>query len=352
MKKVALFALAILLVFSATVRSQEISRVGTSVGQFLKLGVGARAAALGEAYVALPGNPAALYWNPAGIAAIDKLSLMISHATLYSGLGVTHSFLGLTYPLGAGNTIGVSVTYLSTDDIEITTVDYPQGTGTYYAARDYCVGVSFGRFVTDRLSLGVTLKFVREGIYRETAQTLAADFGSVLNTGLLGIKLGMCLSNFGGNMKLSGEDLRVSQDRYRNNPAEHEVNADLTTEAWPLPMTFRMGISTDLVGTGGQLVNSESNRLTLLIDTFDPNDALLRSNMGIEYEWNNILALRGGYHGLPVEKDNFKSYDTASYTFGGGLHYNLGWTDFQLDYALTNFQILGDTHQFTLGLKF
>jgi hypothetical protein len=336
-------------VWVLTAWAQENSRVGTCAAQFLKVGVGARAAALGESGTATPGI-AGLYWNPAAVAAVDRFSAFFSYSSMYAGL--SHNFLGLAYPLGAGSTVGVGITYMTSDDIEITTVDMPLGTGAFYSLNNYAVGLTFARHMTDRLSLGITAKFIQEGIYREKARTIAADLGSLLDTGLLGMKLAMSLSNFGGNMRLSGPDLRVSHTRwpeYTGNPTRY---ADLSTEVWPLPMIFRMGISSSLVGVDGQLAKSESNQVTVYADATDTNDSLLRSNFGVEYVWNNIVALRGGYRGVVLAHDEHDTYNTSSYAAGVGFHYAVAGLDLTLDYAYTDYQILGNTQQLSVTLKF
>src|SRR6056297_1782183 len=43
------------------------AKVGTFGAQFLKVGVSARATAMGSAYTAVGDNAEAVYWNPAGI---------------------------------------------------------------------------------------------------------------------------------------------------------------------------------------------------------------------------------------------------------------------------------------------
>jgi len=330
--------------------AQEISRVGTASGQFLKLGIGARAAALGEAAVAMPGEISGLYWNPSGIASIQRPMLMVSRVNLYAD--ITHNFLGFVLPLGGSSALGVSALYLDSGDIEITTIENPNGTGTFYDVKDMAVGFSYARFITNRLQLGATIKFVQEGIWREKARTLAVDLGSVLDTGLLGLKLGMALTNFGGNMTLQGPELRASLDRYPQNPGEPSVPANLDTDDWPLPLSYRIGLSTQLIGSDGQLGTSEKNRLVVAFDAVDTNDALLRGHAGIEYTWNDILSLRGGYRGFVMAKDQYDTYETNSYTFGGGLHYDFGWSVLQLDYALSNFGRLENVHQFTVTLGF
>ncbi len=353
MKRIITIILTLCLISIAPTWAQDISRVGTSAAQFLKLGVGARAAALGEAAVTAAGDVTGLYWNPAGLASVTRTSLAISRNELYADL--SYNFIGVVQPLGAGSAIGISAFYLDSGDIEITTLDNPDGTGSYFSWESYCLGISYSRYVTDRLRLGGTVKYVREGTsaYHQNAQTIAIDVGSLLDTGVLGLKLGMCLSNFGGQMKLGGPGLEITDyDRFPNSAGNIDANAYLKTENYPLPLIFRMGLSTDLIGMEGQFLASETNRLTIAVDAYDPNDALLRSNLGIEYVWNNILSLRAGYRGISIEDDEFDSYNTASYTFGGGIRYDFSYAHFEFDYAFTDFKILGSGHIFSIILGF
>lgn len=350
MKKHLAFLIIIILMASIPAASQDISRVGTAAAQFLKLGAGARAAALGEAAVTIPGEVTGIYWNPATIASIDRTSFAVSQNQLYAAM--KYNFIGAVLPLGNSSAIGLSVIFLDSGDMEITTLQDPDGTKTFFDWEAYSIGVSYSRFVTDRLRLGGTVKFVREGAYHMAAQTIAIDLGSLLDTGVLGMKLGMCLSNFGGTMRLNGPGLEVDHKRWQNNPGSLPTNAYLKTEGYPLPLTFRIGLSTQLLGAEGQIARSEKSMMTLAVDAYDPNDALLRSNLGIEYVWNNMFSLRAGYRGVSVEADEFDSYDTASFTFGGGLKYDFDFARVAFDYAFTDFKILGTGHMFTIALGF
>ena len=330
--------------------SQNINRAGTSAAQFLKFGVGARVNAMGEAGVTLTNDVSGLYWNPSGIARIGKPSLMVSRNALYTNLA--YSFLGVVYPLTANSAIGVSAIFLNSGEMEVTTLENPQGTGTYFSWESYSLGLSYSRFVTDRLSLGVSLKYIREGAYSQKAHSVAVDIGSLLDTGVLGMKLGTSLCNLGTEMQLSGSSLGIKHDWYTNHSSTISSDAFLETGKWPLPLIFRLGLSTELVGKKGQLKKSQMNRIIIAADTYDPNDALLRSNFGLEYEWNNILALRAGYRGVSLERDEYDSYITSSYTLGVGVKYKFDFTDVCVDYAFTDYKILGSGHQFTLMMLF
>ncbi len=350
MKRVMIFLFIIVFVGAFQVWSQDISRVGTAAGQFLKLGVGARTGAMGEAAVTVPGEVTGLYWNPATIAPITRTSMAFSRNELYADM--SYNFVGVVQPLGSASAIGVSAIFLDTGEMEITTLAEPEGTDTYFNWEAFCLGLTYSRYVTDRLSLGGTIKYIREGAYHLVAQTIALDLGSLLDTGILGMKMGMALSNFGSDMYLKGPSLEVSHERWPNIPGTLPVDAYLKTEKYPLPLMFRIGLSMELIGTQGQISTSETSRLVVAADAYDPNDALMRANFGMEYQWKDLFYLRAGYRGLSVEKDEYKSYNTASYTFGGGLAYDLKFTRFRFDYAFTDFQLLGSGHLFTLTFGF
>ena len=54
-------------------------RTGMAAAQFLKIGVGARAAGMGESFVAVSNDASALYWNPAGITQSTGNEIIVSH---------------------------------------------------------------------------------------------------------------------------------------------------------------------------------------------------------------------------------------------------------------------------------
>jgi hypothetical protein len=350
MIKNLLLKIIFLFLMTTMAQPQNINRAGTSAAQFLKFGIGARESALGEAGVTLATDVSGLYWNPAGISRLTEKSLMISRSQLYTDL--YYNFFGFVYPIAANGAIGVSALILASDQMEITTLDQPQGTGDFFAWESMCLTISYSRFVTDRLSVGGTVKYVREGAYHQHAQAVAFDIGSLLDTGVLGMKLGMSLCNLGTEMQLSGSSLGIKHDWYSNQSSSISSKAYLETGQWPLPLIFRLGLSTELVGNSGQILENSTNRIIFAADTFDPNDALLRSNFGVEYEWNNTFALRVGYRGISLEHDEYQSYLTSSFTLGAGFKYKFDFANLRLDYSFTDYKILGSGHQFTLVMSF
>lgn len=360
MRKVIVGFLLVISVMANSVWGQgtdePFNRVATSAAHFLKFGVGGRAVALGGAQVAVSGDVHALYWNPAGIAPIRSSSFSVSYMDYV--VGISHNFIGFVQPIDVESAFGVSVIYLDSGDIEVTTVAQPEGTGTYYDVNNLAIGLTYAKYITDRFTGGVTLKYIQEGIWREKAQTVAFDIGSVLDTGLLGIRLGMSLSNFGGNMKLTGPDLDFDADRDKDNPGERSVPSRMETDEWPLPLIYRIGFTTDLVGIGGQLAESAESRLTLLFDANDPNDAELRPSMGLEYEWRDILSLRLG--GVVKYRDKWSTEEQEGewssrlyWSLGAGLNWEQEWGTIRFNYAVADYEQFGTTvSHYSLGISF
>lgn len=383
---------------------EEFSKVATSIGQFLKLEYGAGGAALGGAYTALAKGAVAMAWNPAGIAFSQGTELYVSNNALYGG--IQSNFLGVTMPMGGGNTIGLVVQYLTSGDMEVTTLEYPDGTGENFQANSMALGLAFTRKLTDRLAVGVTSKMIRESIYRETASTFAFDIGSNFDLGIYGMVLGMSIQNFGTGARFDGPDLNQVvdiSDEFQGNP---ELTSRLLTEEWPLPIVFRLGLMTDVIGGKSPWFPSNLHRLTLLADANDPFDSVLRGALGFEYGWNDMVFLRGGYKmnyewdidyelytveyngeydlgedfvdrngnliwdeyeeftdGLRVKTGEYQAsswdsyygadkYGLRRFSVGVGIKYNLYGTKLLFDYSYSNYGILGMVQQVSLGLGF
>ncbi|HGY55522.1 MAG TPA: PorV/PorQ family protein [Caldithrix abyssi] len=333
--------LSILLLLSIGAFAQDdFSKVGTGTAQFLKLGAGARGTALGDAYSALVNDATAMYWNPSGIQKVNQFALSVSRTYLFAG--INYDFLGAVIPIDNNTSVGVSVLYLSSGDIERTTIEDPEGTGDTFDTGHSAIGITVARSLTTRFDLGVTIKYISERLFREEASTIAFDIGSQFDTGIYGIKLGMVLSNFGGKMKFDGPDLNQPIENDQTS-IRYENGGRWKTEEWPIPLLFRLGVRTDLLGAESEFMYSESNRLTLLLEGNDPIDHVLRYNIGMEYEWNAMLAFRAGY------KIN---YDQADITAGVGFDLTRLGINLKIDYAFNNYGLLGYVHNYTLEFKF
>jgi len=317
------------------------SKVGTAAAQFLKIGVGARPMGMGETYAAVANDVNSLYWNPAGIMNVKSITVGVSHSKWLGEM--SHNFAGIVIPLGESDGLGISALSLSTSEQEVTTVEQPDGTGLFYDVNDLAIGVSYAHALTDRFSVGLTAKYIQQDAYNESANTMAIDVGTYLRTGFHNLVIAMCVSNFGGSMKLEGRDLIALADINKGISGEYNPDARLKTEPWSLPLNFRVGIAMDIVGGENPFVQSEYHRVTMAVDGNHPNDNNERLNVGGEYSWNETFFARLGYK---------VNYDIEKWTFGAGVKINLGSQQVGVDYALVDYHDLGKVSRFSVELRF
>jgi hypothetical protein len=316
------------------------NKVGTTAAPFLKIEYGARPVGMGGAYVALADDAAGIYYNPAGVAEIDKVQLLGGYTVWFADL--KYSYATFVVPTQRVN-YALWGSFLAGDPIPVTTVEYPDGTGQEFTYVDGLLGVSASAFLSDRLSVGATLKYIQQSLYNESASTFAFDVGSILRTPFKGIRLGMCMTNYGGRMQLSGNDLIIQTDPWPEYDGNPDVEARLTTESFPLPLAFKLGIAFDFIGAEDAFVTLQDHRLRIAVDGIHPNDGEEKIHIGCEYGLYDILFLRGGYK---------VNYDTQRFTAGAGLQVAVGARQLCVDYAFVDMDILDATHRISVTLGF
>jgi hypothetical protein len=253
-------------------------------------------------------------------------------------------FVGVTLPLSDLGTLGISFTSLSMDDMKVTTVEQPDGTGEYFSAADIAAGVSFARKLSDRFAVGLTVKYIQQTIWHESASAFALDFGATFRTDLLdGLMIGASLSNFGSNMKLEGRDLRqfgrVDDTKLGSND---QIPSGIEMDSWDLPLQFRIGISFNPY-------KSEDHRWTVAVDATHPSDNYEWVNIGTEYTYCESLFIRGGYHSLFLDEAE------GGLSLGVGVASNLVFsasTVVKLDYGYRDMGRIGGVNAITLGVVF
>lgn len=320
--------------------TQTITKTGTTAAQFLKIGVDARATAMGGAFVAMPGDLSAMYWNPGGLAHLYGMEALFVHNQWLADIDFNH--LAVAFSLPNIGTVGLSVTTVNVPDDLVRTVQRPEGTGELFGANDLAVGLTLARQLTDRFAIGGTVKFVRENIWHMSASAVAVDIGALFITPFNNIRLGAAITNFGSDMRLSGRDVRFSNDPDPNNVGNVEfVNALYETDDFPLPLVFRVGIGADLYQT-------DNLRFTVGVDALHPNDNTESVNGGAELAFSETFFVRGGYSTL------FRDESEEGLTVGGGIHYRLwgGSTMLKIDYAYADFGMLDKVQRFSVGIKF
>jgi hypothetical protein len=145
---------------------------------FLKLGVGVRPVAMGNAFTALSDDGNAIFWNPAGLGVVTSyyVSGMAMNHLVYFG----YYNLSSAIPIGKYGSIGVGLSYLTSSDIEYSERGEQ---GSEFKNYDMLLNVGYGKAIGRKkfVTLGGTVKVVRSQLYRYSTYGVLADFGVIVN---------------------------------------------------------------------------------------------------------------------------------------------------------------------------
>lgn len=377
--RLILTALVLCAVSVSSAFGQGFNNAGTSVANFLKIPVGARATALGGAYSALSSDATSLYWNVAGIMGVDQNEVAFVHNEWL--LDLRHEYLAAVFRLGDFDRIGLSISYLEMGEMEETTPAEPQGTGLFFSAYDVAIGVAYARQLTDRFALGLNTKYVRESIAKSSAGGLAFDLGLLFTSEWNNLRIGATISNFGPDLRMTGDNLRNKLDPYPTaGDSPDDVPLFLETDQFSLPIQFQFGAAITPYTT-------ESLALTTVLDVRDSRDFNQEIRIGAELKVMDTFFLRGGTNFFLVEGSPFGSGDDvviegsedadpttigpsyinpttitredlrdgqALYNLGAGIDIVLPNTGlgFRFDYAYSRIRTLDDVHRFGVALAF
>ncbi len=288
LKRIGL-CLVILLVLSAVVGRVTIaaSNNGQTAANFLAIGMGAGASAMGDANTAAARGSVAAYWNPAGLAGLEKTEVMLSHFSWLQDTKLEHGVVA--FPLGEKVTLATSITYLGYGQIRgyDRTGEYTSDLNSY----DLAGGVSLGFQASGNLSIGLTAKYVSQKMADVSGSTFAGD---------LGVKYSIGWITLGGVIANVGPELQFQKTKEK------------------LPTSARVGLA--LSPFGSQFV------ATFELDK--RRYGRLALHQGAEYSFNDLYFLRAGYTYLSDQE--IRSFGSGV-SLGGGVR--LG--SVTLDYAFT-----------------
>jgi len=333
-RRQSLTALTILLALCcsiAPVSAQELGeqRIATSMMTFLKIGVGARAVAMGEAFTPVADDATTLFWNAAGLALLREKRVHFSHTEWPADIDYDNAMM--TFPLPQWDMgVGIQVASLRTV-MDFTSEQEPLPHGRTFSYSDFLVGIGLAREFTDRFSFGFNLKYVREDLGRDVGGSIihswAADVGTMFHLPYRNFRMTMAWSNMGPDYQPPGGFVSTP-------PGSDPVNVRY------------QGFSPASVFAFGASIEPFRNRYYSLLTTlqFDhPADTAERLKVGGELWLGNILALRSGY--------NPRS-DEMRFSAGFGIRGGFGQNILHIDYAYTDGNALGRIDRFSVEMEF
>ncbi len=291
--------------------AQEFEKVGTIGGQFLKIGVGARATAMGSAFVSVANDASAIYWNPAGVARIQKNVISLNHTAWIADISLTQAAYVFHIGFFPG-TFAVNARSLYMDSQPIRTVFRPDGEGKNFDNGDIAFGVTYARSLTDKFSVGLSGNYVQSTLATYSSSAYVFDFGTLYDTGYRSLKIGMSIQNLGSDMKFIEDTVKM-------------------------PTVFRVGMSMNLY-------EDSNNRILSAAEFSHPPDNNERANWGIEYGFKEFFFARAGY---------LFRYDLERYSAGVGFKIPSSInSEATVDYSYTGMTNLGGVHRVSIDFRF
>ncbi|MFA7227772.1 MAG: PorV/PorQ family protein [Melioribacteraceae bacterium] len=332
MKRTA-FVFSFFLLSFTTIYSQTV--IGKYAGEFLAIGVGGRALAMGGAQVAVVSDVTSGYWNPAGLARINYPQIALMHEEHFGDL-VNYNYAAVAIPYGKEMSLGLSITRSSIDGIPDTrnalydangdgVLDLHSGDRLDYTKisefsnSDWAFYLTFAKRQSENFYWGANVKILRRDLAEYGATGIGFDLGAVY----------IPVDNLflGANIQDATTTL-VAWSTGRN---------ELITP------TAKVGAAYAMQFLGGSLMPAldfdlrfENRRSA---STFSVGPVSFDLHAGFEYKFKNILAVRAGYN------------DVKQFTVGAGIFL----PKLQVDYSFARFsqsesERLPDTHRISLIL--
>ena len=264
-------------------------RAGQAGASELLINPWARTSGWGGANIAGVRGLEGIFSNVAGLAFTEKTELIFSQSQWLKfgddAVADISSF-GFSQKVGESGVLGFSIMSMSFGDIEITTVDLPEGGIGFYSPNLMNIGLSYAKIFSNSIYGGFTVKMISEQISNVGANGVALDAGIQYVTGTKdNLKFGISLKNVGPRMSFSGDGL--SFRGIVGDGDDYKMTVEQRSSELELPALLNIGLSYD--------VNVMQHRITGA-GTFTSNSFQKdQYRLGGEYSYNEMFMVRLGY---------------------------------------------------------
>lgn len=301
-KSILIIVLLLFFPFSSS-NAQVPGEAETAGASFLKFGMGARAAGMGEAFTSIAGDISSVYWNPAGLAKLSGVWATFMHNRWFQDIST--EFFASAFNISK-NTFAFSFTINTIPDIERRESATSEPL-SYFDARQVALGATWAKEFAEKIDLGFTFKWLYEKIDIHTASGIGFDLGGIYSI-RDDLKVGLVILNLGPKMKFE-------------------------EQKYPLPTFYKLG------AVLARKDNYLKGNYRVALDLVKPKDDPLAVHIGAEYDFPQNFSLRLGYE---------FGYDEKGITFGAGFRIK----KYGIDYAFVPYSSdLGNTHRISLNVK-
>jgi hypothetical protein len=337
MKKYTILILTILcIMFTITPDIFSQQKLAQTGFKFLSVSTDARVAGMADAVTSLYGSSTSMLYNPAGMADLGRTAdVSFGNFDWIADINYTQ-FTAAFNPFDD---------YYGIFGVSVISVDYGNFQGTIRADNDagyldtqqyspsaLSVGLSYARSLSQKFSIGGSVKYVRQtlidnGIVALSSNggydtekfeqdAVAFDFGLIYRTGWKSLNIGMSVRNFAAEVTY-------------------------IEDGFELPLLFKLGASVDAMDIFD--IDKSQHSFVVSVDALHPRDFSEQILVGGEYTFLETLSLRAGY---------ISPTDEAGLSLGIGLKQDLQSVFLSVDYAYSEFGIFGNLHRWSVSFAF
>lgn len=335
-KRILIRLIILFILFSHPILSQtSLSKTAQSTMNFLLVGTSSKASAMGEAFVTLGKGAEGMFYNPAGLALMEKdFDISLNYTQWIADINYISG--GIAWDLSEIGVIGAHLLTVDYGTINGTSLissaelsQYPLGykdNGLVSNVGAYVFGLSYAKAITKEFSGGLTIKLAGQNLGQSTfgsdtkdndATKIAFDAGVRYQTGFKEFTFGMFIRNFATNIK------------------REEIEEQL-------PLLFSFGASINVMEIVAEEI-SKDNSVLFAVDFLHQNNYSERVNLGIEYHFLEMISIRGGYQ---------TNRDLASWSGGLGFNTSLSDYDIEVNYSYSSFEIFNSVNRISLNFSF
>jgi hypothetical protein len=310
--------------------------------EFLEIGVGARALAMGNANVVTSEGVQSGYWNPAGLVKQqNEIEVGLMHAEYFAGIA-KYDFVGISRRIDSNSVAGISILRFGIDDIP-NTLSLIDANGNWdynrvsaFNAVDFAALLSYARNIPQLkgVELGGNFKIIRRKL------------GEMAGAWGFGLDAGARYNYKSWKLGLMVKDITGTFNAWTYNLSEKDVQTLIQTDNEIPNNSLEVTLPKAIIGIA-KTHKFWSDRISLtaeinLINTFDGlRNTVIKSDywsmepaFGLEVGYKGFVYLRGGLGNIQKElNDRATVYiTTVRPSFGVGIHYRM----VTLDYALTD----------------
>lgn len=338
--------------------------VGSSGGEFLKIPIGARGVAMGQAFTAVVDDISALWWNPAGLGSLGDPAAFFTNVNM--PLDVQFNYVGAGTPVfGGRGVIGGAVGVLSMGEQEVTTVDQPGGTGATFRSWSSSTQISYAHNVFEWLTTGASVKWSHENIFGVSSNAFQVDLGTNYHGTFAnrGLRVAVVVQNLGTSFVSEASPIRASAGpaSYSMLPNLSLLSSAIASEEFRPPTTVKTAVAYYLV---------DRERSSLIVNGELANPRQLQPMVSLGGEWTQVLvpareegevatkvAARAGYTYQTDEEGEMDGLCCGSESLrglgvGAGLQVDFASFGSSFDYAFRDWGRLGGTNNFSVSVLF